>query len=84
MKEKKIRIDIIKASISSYGIDHMNKIYKKASTLNNLIVKEVGEDIVTSYKRASSILENELKIAKLNYQIQLTLVFSKMIMRKIY
>ena len=65
MKEKKIRIDIIKASISSYGIDHMNKIYKKASTLNNLIVKEVGEDIVTSYKRASSILENELKNSKI-------------------
>ena len=61
MKEKKIRIDIIEASMSSYGIDHMNKIYKKASTLNNLITKEVGEDIVASYKRASNILENELK-----------------------
>jgi glycyl-tRNA synthetase beta chain len=61
MKEKKIRIDIIEASMSSYGIGHMNKIYKKASTLNNLITKEVGEDIVASYKRASNILENELK-----------------------
>ena len=30
MKEKKIRNDIIEASISSYGIDHMNKIYKKS------------------------------------------------------
>ena len=46
MKEKKIRNDIIEASMSSYGIDHMNKIYNKASTLNNLIKKEVGEDIV--------------------------------------
>jgi glycyl-tRNA synthetase beta chain len=61
MKEKKIRLDIIDASINSYGIDHMNKIYKKALTLNNLIKKEIGEDIITSYKRASSILENELK-----------------------
>ena len=61
MREKKIRIDIIEASMSSYGIDHMNKIYKKASTLNNLITKEVGEDIVACYKRASNILENELK-----------------------
>ena len=61
MKEKKIRIDIAEASISSYGIDHMNKIYKKASTLNDLIKKEVGEDIIASYKRASSILDNELK-----------------------
>ena len=61
MKEKKIRIDIIEASMRSYGIDHMNKIYKKASTLNNLITKEIGEDIVDSYKRASSILDSELK-----------------------
>ena len=61
MKEKKIRSDIIEASISSHGIDHMNKIYKKASTLNDLIKKEVGEDIIASYKRASSILESESK-----------------------
>ena len=61
MKEKKIRNDIIEASINSYGIDHMNKIYKKASTLNDLIKKEIGEDIIASYKRASNILESELK-----------------------
>ncbi|MDB4141315.1 glycine--tRNA ligase subunit beta [Candidatus Pelagibacter sp.] len=61
MKEKKIRSEIIDASIKAHGIDHMNKIYKKASTLNGLINKEIGEDIITSYKRASSILESELK-----------------------
>ena len=61
MKEKKIRTDITEASINSYGIDHMNKIYKKALTLNNLIKKEIGEDVMASYKRASSILESELK-----------------------
>jgi glycyl-tRNA synthetase beta chain len=61
MKENKIRADITDATISSYGIDHMNKIYKKASTLNNLITKQIGEEILASYKRASSILESELK-----------------------
>ena len=61
MKEKKIRADITDASINSYGIDHMNKIFKKALTLNNLIKEEIGEDVMASYKRASSILENELK-----------------------
>ena len=61
MKEKEIRVDITEATISLYGIDHINKIYKKASTLNNLITKEIGEDIIASYKRASSILEGELK-----------------------
>ena len=61
MKEKKIRPDITEASINSYGIDNMNKIYKKALTLNNLIKNEIGEDIMASYKRASNILESELK-----------------------
>jgi len=65
MKEKKIRVDIIEASISSYGIDHMNKIYKKALILDNLIKDEIGEDIMTSYKRASSILESEKKDSNL-------------------
>ncbi|MDB9759458.1 glycine--tRNA ligase subunit beta [Candidatus Pelagibacter sp.] len=61
MKEKKIRADITDASINSYGIDHMNKIFKKALTLNNLINEEIGENVMASYKRASSILESELK-----------------------
>ncbi len=61
MKEKKIRNDIIEASINSFGVDHLTKIYKKALTLNNVINKKIGEDIVSSYKRAANILENELK-----------------------
>ena len=67
MKEKKIRADITDASINSYGIDHMNKIFKKALTLNNLIKKEIGEDVMASYKRASSILESELKNIDLEF-----------------
>jgi glycyl-tRNA synthetase beta chain len=61
MKEKKIRLDIIEASINSYGIDQMNKIYRKALALNNVINKQLGNDIVLSYRRASNILESELK-----------------------
>ena len=61
MKEKEIRIDIIEASINSNGVDNINKIYRKASILNGLINKQIGEDIVSSYKRASNILESELK-----------------------
>jgi len=67
MKEKKIRADITDASINSYGIDHMNKIFKKALTLNNLINEEIGEDVMASYKRASSILESELKNSDLEF-----------------
>ena len=61
MKEKKIRADIIEASIDSYEIGNFNKIYKKALALNNIINKELGENIVSSYKRASNILDSELK-----------------------
>jgi glycyl-tRNA synthetase beta chain len=61
MKERKIRIDITEVSIKAYGINHMNKIYKKASTLNDLINDPIGKDIIASYKRAASILDNELK-----------------------
>ena len=61
MREKEIRIDIIEASFSSNNLDNMNKIYKKALTLDKIINQQVGEDIVSSYKRASNILENELK-----------------------
>ena len=39
----------------------MNKIYKKASTLNNLISEDIGKDVIKSYKRAFSIIESELK-----------------------
>ncbi len=61
MKEKKIRLDIIEASINSHRINNINKIFKKASTLNSLINKQIGEDIIQSYRRASNILETELE-----------------------
>ena len=60
MKEKKIRPDITETSINSHGLNQINKIYKKAFTLNSLIDKEIGQDIIASYKRASNILDREL------------------------
>ena len=61
MKEKNIRSDIIEASINSYGIDNMVKGYKKALIMNKLINQEIGQALVISYKRASNILDHELK-----------------------
>jgi len=61
MKEKNIRSDIIDASLNSFGIDKLTKIYKKSISLNRIINKEIGIKIISSYKRASNILENELK-----------------------
>ena len=37
------------------------KIYKKSTTLDKLINNKVGEDVLFSYKRASNILNDELK-----------------------
>ena len=61
MKEKNIRLDIIEAAISSYGIDNVMKVYKKARTLNKLIKKDTGQTVIACYKRASNILDHELK-----------------------
>ena len=61
MKEKNIRSDIIEASINSYGIDNMVKGYNKALILNKLINQEIGQALLISYKRASNILDHELK-----------------------
>ena len=61
MREKEIRTDIIQAAISSYGIDNIIEIYKKATILNKIINKNTGYDIISCYKRASNILDQELK-----------------------
>ena len=60
MKEKNIRSDIINAGLNSFGINNLNKIYKKSLALDKIILKESGLDIISSYKRASNILENEV------------------------
>ena len=65
MKEKKIRNDIIESVNLNYNIDNILKIYKKTLTLNKLISKEIGKDLIFSYKRASNIISNELKINKI-------------------
>ena len=61
MREKNIRPDIIEASINSNGINNVTKVYKKALILNKLINKEIGQTIISCYKRASNILDHELK-----------------------
>ena len=61
MREKNIRPDIIEASINSNGINNVIKVYKKALILNKLINKEIGQTIISCYKRASNILDHELK-----------------------
>ena len=61
MKEEKIRHDIIQASTGSLNLDRTVIIFNKARSLNKIISKPNGIDIISTYKRASNILESELK-----------------------
>ena len=61
MKEEKIRHDIIQASTNYPSIDQSVIIFGKAKNLNKIINKQNGIDIISSYKRASNILDSELE-----------------------
>ena len=61
LKEKEIRYDIIEASISSLSLNKIFSSYEKARQLNKIINSQQGVDIISSYKRASNILESEMR-----------------------
>ena len=67
LREKEIRYDIIEASLSCFSLNKLYSSFEKAKCLNKMINSQLGKDITTSYKRASNILENELK----NNQIEI-------------
>ena len=67
LKEKEIRHDIIEASISSFSLNKIYSSYEKARCLNRIINNQIGIDITSSFKRASNILESEMK----NNQIEI-------------
>ena len=60
MKEEKIRHDIIQASTNYNNLDKFVIIFGKAKSLNKIINKQNGIDLISSYKRASNILDSEL------------------------
>ena len=68
LREKQIRSDIIDASISSFSLNKLNSLFQKAKTLNKIINNQIGLDITSSFKRASNILDSEMK----NYDLDIT------------
>tara|TARA_B100001063_G_scaffold161634_1_gene150852 strand:- start:133 stop:1137 length:1005 start_codon:yes stop_codon:yes gene_type:complete len=68
MKEKQIRFDIADAIISSLSLNKLFSSFEKASKLNKIINTQTGLNIILSYKRASNILESEIK----NNEIEIT------------
>ena len=65
LKEKEIRYDIIEAIISSFSLNKLFSSFEKARCLNKIINNQIGIDITASFKRASNILENEMKNNKI-------------------
>ena len=61
LKEKQIRFDIADATISSFSLNKLHSSFNKACKLNQIIDSQTGIDITSSYKRASSILDGEIK-----------------------
>jgi len=60
LKDKKIRNDIIEAADSS-DVNNFMTLYKKCLIVNQNIKKDIYKDIIGSYKRASNIIDQELK-----------------------
>ena len=61
LKEKEIRFDIIEATLSSFSLNKLFSSFEKAKCLNKVINSQIGMDINSSYKRASNILDYEMK-----------------------
>ena len=61
LKEKEIRHDIIDALTASYSLNKLFSSFEKARCLNKIINSQIVIDITSSYKRASNILESEMK-----------------------
>ena len=61
LKEKKIKSDIIEASIHSHDGDNYLDLVKKNILMNKYIFEELGTNIISSYKRAFNIINNEKK-----------------------
>jgi len=64
LKDKKIRNDIIEAVDSSHTDNDFLVLYKKCSIINKNISKDICKNIIGTYKRASNIIEQELKSKK--------------------
>ena len=64
LKDKKIRNDIIEAVDSSNISNDFLSLYKKCLVINKNISKNIYKDIIGTYKRASNIIDQELKSKK--------------------
>jgi glycyl-tRNA synthetase beta chain len=67
LKEKNIRHDIIESSLNAFDLNKISAQHDKSKNLNKIINNQIGQDIVSSYKRAYNILQSELKDLNYNF-----------------
>ena len=64
LKEKRIRNDIIEAVDATHVGNDFLELYKKSVIINKNISKDICKNIIGTYKRASNIIDQELKDKK--------------------
>jgi glycyl-tRNA synthetase beta chain len=64
LKDKNIRSDIIEATDNSQSGYNFLFLYKKCLVINKNITKDLCKNIIETYKRASNIIDHELKNSK--------------------
>ena len=65
MKEKKLRQDIVDASIENLNLNNISFEFEKAKSLNKLVLEPTGKDVIAIYRRALNILENDKNKTKI-------------------
>lgn len=63
LKDKNFRPDIIDAAVKILDLNKISTTHEKAKSLNKIIEKPFGMDVVSSYKRAFNIINSETKKA---------------------
>ena len=63
LKDKNFRPDIIDAAVKILDLNKISTTHEKAKSLNKIIEKPLGTDVVSSYKRAFNIISSETKKA---------------------
>lgn len=63
LKDKNFRPDIIDAAVKILDLNKISTTHEKAKSLNKIIEKPLGMDVVSSYKRAFNIINSERKKA---------------------
>jgi glycyl-tRNA synthetase beta chain len=63
LKDKNFRPDIVDAAVKILDLNKISTTHEKAKSLNKIIEKPLGIDVVSSYKRAFNIINSETKKA---------------------